>query len=86
MVPLINLGLKALVKESSRLGKNIAARAARNPDNAAFQRAAELRALPAPKTRNEALSRAAELSRLDASAATRIPSRPRTRSRPTSLR
>lgn len=71
MVPLINLGLKALVKESSRLGKNIAARAARNPDNAAFQRAAELRALPAPKTRNEALSRAAELSRLDASAATR---------------
>ena len=71
MVPLINLGLKALVKESSRLGKNIAARAARNPDNAAFQRAAELRALPAPKTRNEALSRAAELSRLDANAATR---------------
>ena len=71
MVPLINLGLKALVKESSRLGKNIAARATRNPDNATFQRAAELRALPAPKTRNEALSRAAELSRLDASAATR---------------
>lgn len=71
MVPLINLGFKALVKESSRLGKNIAARAARNPDNAAFQRAAELRALPAPATRNEALSRAAELSRLDANAATR---------------
>lgn len=68
---LTSLTFGALRKEGSRLSKNIAARAARNPDNAAFQRAAELRALPAPKTRNEALSRTAELSRLDASAATR---------------
>ena len=68
---LASLGFAALRKEISRTGKNIAARAARNPDNAAFRRAAEIRALPAPTTRNEALSRAAELSRLDASAATR---------------
>ena len=68
---LVSLGFAALRKEISRTGKNIAARAARNPDNAAFRRAAEIRALPAPTTRNEALSRAAELSRLDASAATR---------------
>lgn len=71
MMPLIRLGLRALRKESARLSKNIAARQARNPDNASFRRAAEIRALPAPKTRNEALSRAAELNRLDQSAATR---------------
>ena len=71
MIPLIRLGFKDLLKESRRLGKNIAARQARNPENAAFRRAAEIRALPAPKTRNEALSRAAELARLDRSQATR---------------
>ena len=71
MIPLIRLGFKDLLKESRRLSKNIAARQARNPENAAFRRAAEIRALPAPKTRNEALSRAAELNRLDQSAATR---------------
>lgn len=76
MVPLIRLSMSLLTKEGARLTANMSRRVARiesaGNTTAAAERFRELQALPAPKTRNEALKRAAELRKLDASKGTRF--------------